>query len=810
MPKKKAITLRMQGVRLLGTLKRAVQRTLALTADAVVLAGPAAAESAGPVADVLVSSFGVLDEPGVVDLDADYTFDQLFGDIPDYFDESDWLDDVDPDHVAGIWSDLVSLKRARAPYTGTSDRTERRHRLEATAYAQHVWASAETGVRPPPPRGVLQRLPSLDASAGDAADNLIPEGVEDPPTVPSLVVAGPAPPALAATGYRKPSARPAPVAFTERVERDYDDDTDDLACASTDKECLERLEVSKLASISSNRKFDISTCHDHLRFLCVHHYFQHRCRGEQKIAASMKAATILRLEPTQHQGRRIREWAAEYAISGNLPELRQGKHAKTVSFIDDEDNANALRKLLRSIPRNLRTAAVFADKVNAAYPALEISTSTACRWMHSLGFHPYSLTSKTYVDGHERPDVVEYRTTFIELMSSYQKRMEGFDSTSGSILAPADPTLPHDVPVNHDEASFDSAAGRQNPWVEEGHAPMLPKRGQCLMVSAFISPLGVEHTRIIEPGSTGYWTNKHLIQQLHDWLSTVNSKYSPLMYRLIIQFDNSGNHGMYAPDALIATRLNLSDGWPKLTESDKAAWVKPAAFRNTTFTRGGVTHTQTFTFGEGEELQHKGICTILKERGMWRDQSDRIPTRWTRKDCSAAKVDHDAGVSGPQLCTSYCKQEKMLLEEALALLASQPDFVEQQKHNWITETVEHYGHVAVFGPKFHPELAPIELFWGDTKKHLKARCDYTLPTLKLHLPQALASVPPAHFRRYFAHVARYMRAYADSKLSLAQIEWAMRKYTSHRRAKDAPADLDAQFLGSTWFADLPESLKTEK
>ena len=70
----------------------------------------------------------------------------------------------------------------------------------------------------------------------------------------------------------------------------------------------------------------------------------------------------------------------------------------------------------------------------------------------------------------------------------------------------------------------------------------------------------VETCRIIKPGKNqdGYWTNKDLIEQtilvqiafqvLHPNCLAVNA------------FDNSQNHHAKAPDALVASKLNLSDG----------------------------------------------------------------------------------------------------------------------------------------------------------------------------------------------------------------------------------------------------------
>ena len=126
----------------------------------------------------------------------------------------------------------------------------------------------------------------------------------------------------------------------------------------------------------------------------------------------------------------------------------------------------------------------------------------------------------------------------------------------------------------------------------------------------------------------------------------------------------------------------------------------------------------------------------------------------------------------------------------------------QMKKNWITEVVESSGNITIFGPKFHPELAFIKYFWSQMKKYLRCRCDYSLESLRKLLPEAIVSVSQTTIR-YFAHVHRYMKAYSDDSLSLCQIEWAMRKYSSHRRAKEPPADLDTQFLTPKWFDDMP-------
>ena len=731
-------------------------------------------------------------------------FQGILDDIPvDVMDnEADWIDSVDTSHVATLWSTLLSYscKRMRA-YSGDSRTTEWRRGQIKRQHKQAVWDGMIREARPPPPSSVLRLKPVESVSAVDGVGVFGETQVHVSP-------AAACPPTV---------APPAAVA-----ECDYADDlseNEDNVGPRSDAECLERLDRDNVASTSCNVKFDSDTNYDHLRFLCVRRFFEHRCEGDGKMVASMKAAEIMRRVPTAHLGLRIRQWASEYSISGSLPEIMQGKHAKSASFIDDDDRKIELRTLLRCIPRNLRTAAAFADKVNSAYSELEVSVSTACRWMHLLGFHPQSLKSKIYTDGHERPDVLEYRDKFIAQMESFQARMTGYSGPDLLIAHPAaDTENPRILVINHDEVSFDSAAGRQRPWVEEGHTPMLPKRGQCIMLSGFLSPECVESFKTIEPSSDGWWTNRDLIEQLNELLPVLMAKYPGVVF--LFQFDNSGNHSAMAPDALVASRLNLGDGFPKLSERDRAAGMEPVAMRDTHFIRDGVRVKQTMTYiNAAGVLCHKGIKSIVQERGGWRgpaQEEDIIRTFCA--DFSLAKmreinVDHSEPDpakrrEGPNMVKTF-RLPEMQLDEAREWLENQPDFFEQQQHNWIAETVERHGHLAIFGPKFHPELAPIELLWSDIKKFLRAHCDYTIQTLRANIPAAFASITVTACRRYFAHVARYMRAYSKGTLSLAQVEWAMRKYTSHRRAKEASPDLDVQFLAEGWFADMPASLREE-
>ena len=122
-----------------------------------------------------------------------------------------------------------------------------------------------------------------------------------------------------------PVLSPPDVALPKLVpsdHNDYDLDNNTLAHPLMSPEnCLRILVEDNLASISSNRKFDVSSCHDHLRYLVVRRYFEHIQDGMGKMEASKAAGIILRKVPTEHQS--IKEYLI--AKSGEAPRDVGGK-----------------------------------------------------------------------------------------------------------------------------------------------------------------------------------------------------------------------------------------------------------------------------------------------------------------------------------------------------------------------------------------------------------------------------------------------------------------------------------------------------
>ena len=506
-----------------------------------------------------------------------------------------------------------------------------------------------------------------------------------------------------------------------RPTSDARDDSEHPIMTSIEQ-ALEILKKVTKTTVSQSNERNLASLskYDYLRYLALEQYFT-LLKSQMNIVTASKTVSM-RLYPNKSENnhcRTIRRWAEHFLRHKELPKHRQGCHIKTKSLIHDEDVARECRHWLRVQIHDSITAHGFSQwiekelhvKVGLPSPVI-VSQSTATRWLHLLGLHYGAYQKGTYVDGHERDDVVQYRDEFLQRMLIYERRMTKYEDApnTADIMIAVPPHLNQGerrlVLVTHDESCFSSNDGKTTIWMSEDNRPLRPKgEGRSVMVSDFLcechGPLSLspeqqaqhpgvtpESVVIIKPGKNGdgYWTNSDLVKQLEKAI---------LIFKIIhpdcdalFMFDNSQNHRALPPDALNAKVLPLKDGGKN---------VKPQ--RNGWFTHNKETIIQSMMTSEGKP---KGLRTILTERGLW--------------DCTLSR------------------------NGAMEKLQQERDFQEQQC--WLQEIVsKHPGFLLDFYPKFHCEFNFIEMYWAACKAFTRRNCTYSFKDLVKIVPLALKSVP---------------------------------------------------------------------
>jgi hypothetical protein len=229
---------------------------------------------------------------------------------------------------------------------------------------------------------------------------------------------------------------------------------------------------------------------------------------DEGLSLSWKKASVF-VSKAQGRGdahaRRIRKWAMAFLKWTDLPFHRLKWKRPTI--LDDEDVAEKIKSRLAEkaeggylkaedvieIVASPSMQAIFTER---GISKATISTKTALRWLEKLGWSYGKLRNGMYLDGHERPDVVEYRRGFVERWMEYERRFHRWDNDGTELPRPNGFPVPGAIgrfrliPVTHDESTFFQNDERNTGWshTTSKSKPKAKGNGQSLMVSDFLTP----------------------------------------------------------------------------------------------------------------------------------------------------------------------------------------------------------------------------------------------------------------------------------------------------------------------------------
>jgi hypothetical protein len=283
----------------------------------------------------------------------------------------------------------------------------------------------------------------------------------------------------------------------------------------------------------------------------------------------------------------------------------------------------------------------------------------------------------------------------------------------------------------------------------------------------------------------GWFNNEDLIEQL-EAVIPIYEKYHPNC-KLVFAFDNSMTHHAKSPDGLDAMLLPLKDDGKNAPKTMRKGWYRSE--------ETGLIVEQCMQTVDGKA---KGLRTILTERGKFIDNHGHPLKRICHFCNDPARRNEERvwdGFNNEKCCAVY-------------VLSHEPDFAEQQE--WLTETVQLYGHDIIFYPKFHCELNYIEMIWGWLKSYHRRSCSYSYRDLKEGLPKTMEEIIPITFiRRALRHCLRFMSGYRIG-LEGPLLDYTTKLYSSHRKIPNSVTSEIAKKNFADHNAVKSEKLKAKR
>ncbi|EGO18931.1 hypothetical protein SERLADRAFT_443479 [Serpula lacrymans var. lacrymans S7.9] len=564
----------------------------------------------------------------------------------------------------------------------------------------------------------------------------------------------------------------------------------------------------------------------------------------QRPALNASLAIAYRMGKGPYFARQIRENARYLLRHQRLPlSLRSAQNGQYM-LLDDENVLQVVRSYLAAQAIGTITPFELCRHVNnVIIPTLDLTgkKSTICeriaiRWLGKLGYQCRDVKKGLYYDGHERPDVVEARTKYLEEMKRLERLMCKYDDDTLEPIPPElGPGKKEHVVVMLDESIVGTNESAHRCWLKEGEQPLRRKgNGRGVHICGYIcETVGqlklsdeqiteqlklledqrlkvTDSCKIIYPGKNHdtWWDLQQLMDQTVHAIDIFEYLHPNKVG--IWVFNCSSAHEGLAHDALNVNNMNINTGGKQRSlRTTIIPLNNPPPLPGKDDTRG---RPQSMVFPAdhpNEELRNKpkGMQVVLQEHeSVWDELMKRSKAGkpvGKCKECKMSEVKKDAARRVAE--AEAMGQEDAVPEDDVAQ-ADQPDI--QPVSDWccmyrvlslqddfanekpmLQKYIEGRGHICMYLPKFHCELNPIEMLWGFMKYRYRKVSDGKFSTAKVLVPQCLNMCDTITIRRFFCKTWRYMDSYSKG-LDAYQTAFAVKVFKSHRRVGH-PAEIKA-------------------
>ena len=371
---------------------------------------------------------------------------------------------------------------------------------------------------------------------------------------------------------------------------------------------------------------------------------------------------------------------------------------------------------------------------------------TISSWLFKMGFKRCESKKIIYFDGHEREDVVKDRERYYKQIQELKPDMIQVDPITFDLINLDQAKF---IPVYQDETVKHSNEVERF-FIDDGTSNVPPPKSQgiSLMSSDFMSPFGmleysdtaweivkkdpsvIEEIKlkgeyqarragaILQSKRDGYYNRNLCLQDFVKACKIIEANHDG-RYKPVFITDNSPIHLAYAPDALVASKMNVGIGG-KQPLMRKGYFYKVSA--------------------NGEKILIKKVeQSMVIEKG-----ANKGLAKGLKKVCSE-RFGYE-NIKG--------KNQRELTE----LLAAEEDFKMQK--NMLQDEVEKLGGIVIFLVRFHPELSGIECAYRDLSRFLKERNIIgNSKGFEKRYEDGLKSIKIEHIRKYFVSADRFAEAY---------------------------------------------------